>query len=134
MARGLAAVAAILGAAAGLDAEQAADLEAALWDELWGTPQAAMWEESAAFVRAVAQFVRLDIRVEQGDMRCEPAARLRGAELGLTPKALLALRKEIEEVERAEAEGKRRRPAPPPDVATGGASGDDPRGGLYAVS
>ena len=117
-----------------LKIEQAADLEQEQWAELWGTPQASMWEESKAFERAVGQFVRWNIRAEQGDIKAAVEARLRGAELGLTPKALLSLRKEIEEVERAEAEGERRRRSPAPPVPDPASGDDDPRGGLYAVS
>lgn len=109
--------------------EQMAGAELALWAELWTTPQAVMWDESAAFARAVAQFVRWNIRAEQGDLRAATESRLRGAELGLTPLSLLRLRREVEETEKAQAEGAKRRgnggdrpksdPNPKPD--------DDPR-------
>ena len=85
-----------------LKIEQARDAEVELWELLWSTPQAIMWEQSAAFGRMVAQFVRWNVRAEQGDIKAAPEARLRGAELGLTPMALLRLRRDIAETEAAE--------------------------------
>lgn len=115
-----------------LQLEQATDAEKALWDELWGTPQAVMWDESTAFARMVAQFVRWNIRAEQGDLKAATEARLRGAELGLSPLALLRLRREVEETQAAEERGKERRERTKPKSKPAG--GDDPRSGLYAVS
>lgn len=119
-----------------LKLEQAGDAERLLWVELWGSPQAVMWDESVAFARAVAQFVRWNIRAEQGDLKAAPEARLRGQELGLTPLSLMRLRREVEETEAAVDRGEQRRgrgkPSPTEDKK--GDSGDDPRNGLYAVS
>ena len=89
-----------------LKIEQARDAEIELWDLLWGTPQATMWDQSAAFGRMAAQFVRWNVRAEQGDLKAAPEARLRGAELGLTPMSLLRLRRDIAEAEAAEGREK----------------------------
>ena len=112
--------------------ESVATAENALWSELWRDPQAVMWEKSAAFQRAVAQFVRWNIRAEQGDLKAATEARLRGDSLGLTPRSLLALRREIAEADVAEDradERRRRRTAPP----AGKPGQGDPRAGLFAV-
>lgn len=117
--------------------EQAGDAEGALWAELWTTPQAVMWDESSAFARMVAVFVRWHIRAEQGDLKAATEARLRSQELGLTPLSLMRLRREVEEANAAEARGDRRRRGPdkpPEDGDSKPAEGDDPRGGLYVVS
>lgn len=89
-----------------LKIEQARDAEVELWDLLWRTPQAIMWDQSEAFGRMVAQFVRWNVRAEQGDIKAAPEARLRGAELGLTPLSLLRLRRDIAETEAAEGREK----------------------------
>lgn len=111
--------------------EGVAAAEAGLWAELWRDPQAVMWEKSTAFQRSVAQFVRWNIRAEQGDLKAATEARLRGDSLGLTPRSLLALRREIAEADAAEdrADERRRRrneSARKPDRG-------DPRAGLFAV-
>lgn len=114
-----------------LQLEQARDAEIALWNDLWLTPQAVMWEESHAS-REVAQYVRWKIRGEQGEVEPAKEARMLSDRLGLNPLALLRLRAEVERVEEAETRGKRRREVPagaPKDD-----DGDDPRSGLYAVS
>lgn len=113
-----------------LQLEQATDAEVALWDELWATPQAVMWEESHS-LREVAQYVRWKIRAEQGDLKAAAESRMLSDRLGLNPLALLRLRAEIERVGEAEERGARRRSVP---AARPPATGDDPRGGLYAVN
>lgn len=116
-----------------LQLEQARDLEVALWDVVWATPQAVLWEESHAH-REVAQYVRWKIRGEQGDLDAAKEARMLSDRLGLNPLALLRLRAEIERVDEAEARGRgRRNPPAPPDAPTGPDDGDDPRNGLYSV-
>jgi hypothetical protein len=112
-----------------LQLEQARDGEVALWSELWGTPQAELWEESHS-ERVVALYVRQQIAAEQGDMKAATEARQLGDRLGLNPLALLRLRTEIEQVEKAEADGKKRRQAAVPSKPKG--ETDDPRG-LFAV-
>lgn len=111
--------------------EQQDDLEAELWSLLWSTPQAKIWEESTAFVRTLAQFVRWNVKGEQGNLDAAKEARIRGKEFGLTPLTLMGLKAEIERAEDAEAKGNRRRASQPradrPDD-------NDPRAGLYAAS
>lgn len=119
-----------------LQIEQATDAEVDLWDELWTTPQAAMWDESGAFNREVAQYVRWKIQAEQGDLKAGTEARLLSDRLGLNPLALLKLRREVEETKAAEEQGEQRRarPKPDPKPSPKGKGDDDPRGGLWAVS
>lgn len=115
-----------------LQVEQQTDLELALWSDLWSTPQAKLWENSGAFVRMLAQFVRWNVKGEQGDMKAATEARLQRKDFGLTPMDLLRARAEIAQVEEAEDRGaKRRERAKSKD---GSKPDDDPRSGLYAVS
>jgi hypothetical protein len=116
-----------------LQAEQQGDLEAELWAMLWGTPQAKLWEVSPAFERTLAQFVRWNVKGEQGDLEAAKEARIRAKEFGLTPLTLLGLKAEVERVEEAEERGNRRRSQTQPAKPKRG-KGDDPRGGLFAVS
>ncbi|WP_129590631.1 hypothetical protein [Sanguibacter massiliensis] len=118
----------MLVATLGLQIEQARDAEVALWAELWAMPQAAIWEESHSG-REVAQYVRWKIRAEQGDLKAATEARMLSDRLGLNPKALMSLRAEIERAEEAQDRGERRRETRKPKPK----SGEDPRGGLYAV-
>lgn len=119
-------------AIASLQIEQQADLETELWALLWATPQAKMWEDSTAFVRTLAQFVRWNVKGEQGNLDAAREARIRGKEFGLTPLTLMGLKAEIERAEEAEDRGKKRRATVPRSQAK--KDGDaDPRGGLYAV-
>lgn len=121
-----------------LQVSQAADLEAAMWAELWGAPQAAIWAENPATVREVALYVRWMIRAEQGDTKAASEARQLSDRLGVNPAALLRLRAEIENLDSLEDRGRRRRernqPQPEPDAGQGVDEGPaDPRGGLFAV-
>ena len=113
-----------------LQIEQQGDLESGLWSLLWATPQAKMWEDSEAFVRTLAQFVRWNVKGEQGDLDAAKEARIRGKEFGLTPLTLMGLKAEIERAEEAEAKGARRRATPTKPKRDDG----DPRTGLHAVS
>jgi hypothetical protein len=116
--------------------EAQASLEVDLWSRLWATPQAKMWETSDAFARMLAQFVRWNVKGEQGDLKAATEARLRGKEFGLTPLTLMGLKAEIERADEAEAKGNRRRTsrtAVEGDEPTPKDDGDDPRAGLYAV-
>lgn len=100
--------------------EQASEMEIALWEDLWSSPQAVLWEESHA-QREVAQYVRWKIRAEQGDLKASSEARQLSDRLGLNPLALLRLRAEIERVDEVENQGKRRRSsATPPKPADDG--------------
>lgn len=114
-----------------LQIEQAADLETALWSDLWSSPQAVIWEESRAH-REVAQYVRWKVRAEQGDLKAASEARQLSDRLGLNPLALMRLRAEVEHVDEVEDRGKRRRETPDRKPKSG-PEGDDPRSGLYAV-
>jgi hypothetical protein len=121
-----------------LQLEQATDAEVQLWRELWKLPQAVIWKETGAN-REVAQYVRWKIRAEQGDIKAATEARLLSDRLGLNPLALLRLRAEVEHVDDVETKGRQRRTAPPAAKAKNEGKGDDkggddPRGGLYAVS
>ena len=81
--------------------EGLADLELALWDELWSTPQAAAWERLRWF-RDVAQYVRWKVQGELGNLDAAKEARQLSDRLGLTPLALLRLGWTIAEDEVAE--------------------------------
>lgn len=65
--------------------------EAALWRELWRTPQAVEWER-LRWTREVAQYIRWKVLAESGDMDAAKEARQLADRLGLTPLALLRLR------------------------------------------
>lgn len=116
-----------------IQVEQQGDLERELWGLLWATPQAKLWEDSAAFVRTLAQFVRWNVKGEQGDLNAAKEARIRGKEFGLTPLTLMGLKAEIERAGEAEDRGNRRRERSGPKAESDGPK-DDPRGGLYVVS
>lgn len=115
-----------------LEIEQARDAEVGLWADLWGIPQAVIWEESHA-QREVAQYVRWKIAGEQGDLDSAKEARMLSDRLGLNPLALLKLHAEIERVEAMEAQGDQRRQGAAPAVQARRKKGDDPRNGLFAV-
>lgn len=116
-----------------LQIEQQTDLEMEMWRGLWATPQATLWETSTAFARTLAQFVRWNVKGEQGDLDAAKEARLQRKDFGLTPMDLLRARAEIEKVEEAEDRGTRRRTSQQPKKPAS-KKGDDPRGGLFAVS
>lgn len=106
-------------------------LETELWNDVWSTPQAEMWE-NLAWDREVAQYVRWKVRGELGDLEAAKEARMWSDRLGLNPLAMLRLRWEIERAEAAEETGTRRRAAGTPS-AKKPAKVEDPRNGLYAV-
>jgi hypothetical protein len=109
-------------------------LEVELWDRLWRTPQAALWEASPSYSRMLAQFVRWNVKGEQGDIEAAREARIRGKEFGLTPLTLMGLKAEIERADEAEAKGnRRRRAAADPEPVEGDKPSTDPRAGLYIV-
>lgn len=88
--------------------------EAALWGDLWATPQAVAWER-LRWTRDVAQYVRWKILAEQGDLEASKESRLLSDRLGLNPLALLRLRWEISTDEVADARSERQaaRSVPP---------------------
>lgn len=102
--------------------------EIELWEELWATPQADMWER-LAFTREVAQYVRWKVKGEMGDLDAAKEARAWSDRLGLNPLAMLRLRFEIEKTDEAVDRGTRRRAnSPKPRTA----NGSDPRALLSA--
>lgn len=117
-----------------LQLEQASDLETALWADLWGTPQAVIWEEAHAH-REVAQYVRWKVRAEQGDLKSASEARQLSDRLGLNPLALMRLRAEVEHADEVEDRGHKRRGETHPRgrQQPGDDEPDDPRSALYAV-
>ncbi|TKJ25232.1 hypothetical protein A6V29_04210 [Blastococcus sp. CCUG 61487] len=86
-------------------------LEGELWRDLWRTPQAVMWER-LGWTRDVAQYARLKVRAELGDMNAGKEARQWSDRLGLNPMALLRLRWEVEPAS-AEGESRGRRTSAP---------------------
>lgn len=105
-------------------------LEVDLWNDLWATPQAEMWEK-LAWHRDVAQYVRWKVLAEMGNLEAAKEARMWSDRLGLNPLAMLRLRWEIERAEAAEEQGAQRRTRAA--AAKPKAKEDDPRKGLYAV-
>lgn len=116
-----------------LQIEQQTDLELELWGLLWSTPQATMWDASDAFARMLAQFVRWNVKGEQGDLDSAKEARIRAKEFGLTPLTLLSLKAEVERVEEVEDKGRQRRERAK-SRAKKSDPGDDPRSALRAVN
>lgn len=114
-----------------LQIEQQTDFELDLWKLLWSTPQATMWDASDAFARMLAQFVRWNVKGEQGDLDAAKEARIRAKEFGLTPLTLLSLKAEVERVEEVEDKGRRRRER---STKPKGPDEGDPRAGLSVVS
>lgn len=111
-----------------------AEAEAVVWQMLWSTPQAAMWDQSPVFVRELALFVRFDVQAEMsGDQGAAREARQRGDRLGTTPLSLLRLRREIEETKQVEERGQVRRERFAAKQQKKPGSPGDPRAGLYAV-
>lgn len=82
-----------------------------LWDELWSTPQAVMWERTRSAL-AVARFVRFSVLAEGGDVKSATEARQLEDRLGLNPQAMLRLRWEIAPDEVAELRQDRTARAP----------------------
>lgn len=111
--------------------EVAGGAELALWNELWSTPQAIIWEESFAH-REVAQYVRWKIRGEQGDLKASVEARQLSDRLGLNPLALMRLRTEIEHADEATDKGEQRRQSKAP-AKKSTAKKKSARANLYAV-
>lgn len=72
-----------------------------LWDDLWSTPQAVMWERTRAEL-TVARFVRFSVLAEGGSVRAATEARQLEDRLGLNPQSMLRLRWEVAPDELAE--------------------------------
>lgn len=107
-----------------LDAQRR--VEAELWAELWGTPQAAAWE-NLGWTREVAQYTRWKARAEQGDLDASKEARQLADRLGLSPLAMLRLRWEVaadevaeQRTRKAPAAARRRLKVVDPDAVAGG--------------
>lgn len=74
--------------------EAAGEQEQILWVSLWSIPQAVAWER-LRWTREVAQYVRLQVKAEMGDLDAAKEARQWSDRLGLSPLAMLRLRWEI---------------------------------------
>lgn len=81
--------------------EMAREREADLWESLWATPQAVMWERTHSTL-TVARFVRFSVLAEAGDVKAATEARQLEDRLGLNPQAMLRLRWEMSADEVAE--------------------------------
>lgn len=68
------------------------DAEAAVWLDLWATPQAVAWE-TLGWLRTVARYCRLLVQAEEGDAPVTLLAEVRHLEdrLGLTPMSMRRL-------------------------------------------
>jgi hypothetical protein len=67
-----------------------------LWDELWSTPQAVIWERlGPGCVRVVARYVVLLAEADVGEPKAAMEVRQIEDRLGLSPLAMLRLRWEI---------------------------------------
>jgi len=71
-------------------------LERDLWRQLWKTPQAVMWERGHCADFEVAQYVRLTIRGQLGDLDSTKEARQWSDRLGLNAQSMTRLRWEVE--------------------------------------
>ncbi|MDX3868014.1 phage terminase small subunit [Streptomyces europaeiscabiei] len=67
------------------------DAERARWEELWGSPQATQWDESARGTVAVLVVYESAILAGKASAWQAQEARHAGEALGLTPRALAAL-------------------------------------------
>ncbi|MGQ4727051.1 phage terminase small subunit [Streptomyces sp. Ju416(a)] len=65
--------------------------ELARWDELWRSPQAVMWDDTARGTVAVVLVYESAILAGTASAWMAQEARYAGEALGLTPKALVAL-------------------------------------------
>jgi hypothetical protein len=92
-----------------------------------------MWSE-LAWSREVAQYVRLKIQGELGNLDAAKEARQWSDRLGLNPLAMLRLRWEIERTEDAEQRGAKRRGPAKPQGSPQPAPGADPRSMFRVVS
>ena len=79
--------------------------EGVVWEQVWATPQAAEWER-LGWVRTVARYVRILVEAELPG--ASPALRIEARQLedrlGLSPKAMMALRWETDEPVEEEVE------------------------------
>jgi hypothetical protein len=76
-------------------------LERDLWAELWRTPQAVMWDRGHATPFEVAQYARLTIMGQLGELDATKEARQWSDRLGLNAQAMQRLRWEVEPLEEA---------------------------------
>jgi hypothetical protein len=90
-----------------------------LWDELWCTPQAFIWEQlGPGCIRVVARYVVLLAEADVGEPKAAMEVRQIEDRLGLTPLAMLRLRWEIAPAVNAASED----PAPRRRATTGTAT------------
>jgi hypothetical protein len=107
-------------------------LERAMWSRMWKMPQATRWDNC---VHRVATYVRLQVRADLGDDDALKLLLPLDDRLGVSPKAMAALRWEVERAEDAEQRGARRRSgAAPAKPQSGGDAQPDPRRHLSSVS
>lgn len=97
------------GAAPKWPLEDQTPAERAIWVDLWGLPQAVMWER-LRWTRTVARYVRTLVRAEEPVPTRDALTEARQLEehLGLTPKAMKSLLWKVADDE----VGARRAPAP----------------------
>lgn len=65
--------------------------EAALWAEVWRSPQASVWAKQQ-MVWPVCRWVKLNLAAVDGDLACERACQSLEDRLGLNPMAMARLR------------------------------------------
>lgn len=80
---------------AALDDEISHDSEVAMWDRLWRTPQATVWDE-LGWTLEVALYCRCMSTAEGGDMKAASEARQWSDRLGLNPAAMLRNRWKVD--------------------------------------
>lgn len=80
------------------DAMRQQERESAVWESLWTTPQAVVWERQGA-THDVALYVRWLVMAEEGDMKAAAEARQWSDRLGLNPAAMMRNRWKIVEDE-----------------------------------
>ena len=97
------------------------DQELALWEELWRTPQASEWER-LGWTRIVARYCRLCVEAEApaASRDLQPEVRQLEDRLGMTPKAMQALRWTIDDPTESED------PADPPNTQESSVKAVDP--------
>lgn len=108
--------------------EDPSDAELAIWRDLWGTPQAVMWERYQ-WTRTVARYVRILLRAELPDAGRDAMSEARQLEahLGLTPRAMKDLMWKVADDEVSARRQAAAQPAQPrrlravdPDAVAGG--------------
>lgn len=83
--------------------ETAQETELRLWRLLWRTPQAVIWDK-AGWIFEVAGYARLQAKSLIGDSKSATEARQWSNLLGINPLAMMKLRLEIENLDKAQDE------------------------------